>query len=54
MPILLVLGTVLALITLVLVIMFLATGAKNNTLRYMAGGFGLATSLIWLIKTMMR
>lgn len=54
MPILLVLGTIFALITLVLLIAFFATGAKNNTLRYMAGGFGLASGLIWLIKTMMR
>jgi hypothetical protein len=54
MPILLILGTIFALITLALIIMFLATGGKNNTLRYMAGGFGLASGLIWLIKTMMR
>ena len=54
MTLLLLLGTIFALITLVLIIAFLATGGKNNTLRYIAGGFGLASGLIWLIKTMMR
>jgi hypothetical protein len=54
MLLLLILGTILSLITLALIIMFLATGAKNNTLRYMAAGFGLASGLIWMIKTMMR
>lgn len=54
MVILLVLGTIFALITLVLIIAFLATGGKNNNLRYLAGGFGLASALIWLIRTMTR
>ena len=54
MTLLLLLGTIFALITLALVVVFLATGGKNQKLRYLAGGFGLATGLIWLIKTLMR
>ena len=54
MPLLLILGTIFAFITLALVIAFLATGGKNQQLRYIAGGFGIATGLIWLIKTLMR
>ena len=54
MTMLLLLGTILAFVTLALVIAFLATGGKNQNLRYTAGAFGLVSGLIWLIKTMMR
>ena len=54
MNLLLLLGTILAFVTLALLIAFFATGGKNQNLRYLAGGFGLATGLIWLIKTLMR
>ena len=54
MTLLLLLGTILAFASLALVIAFLATGGKNQKLRYLAGGFGLATGLVWLIKTLMR
>ena len=54
MTLLLILGTVFAFATLALLIAFFATGGKNHTFRYLAGGFGLATGLVWLIKTLMR
>lgn len=54
MVIFLLLSTIFALLTLIFVIAFLVTGRKNNTLRYLAGGFGLISGLLWLIRTLMR
>jgi hypothetical protein len=54
MTLFLIASTLFAALTLVFVIAFLATGGKNNTLRYIAGGFGLLSGLMWLIRTLMR
>ena len=54
MLILVILNTIFAGLTLVFLIAYFATGAKNNTLRYVAGGFGILSALLWLIKILMR
>jgi hypothetical protein len=54
MTVLLLLGTIFALLTLGLLIAYFVTGAKNNTLRYLAGASGLIMAFIWMIKTFMR
>ena len=54
MTILLILGTLFAFLTLVLLAAYFITGAKNNTLRYLAGASGIIMGLIWMIKTFMR
>ena len=54
MTLLLLAGTIFALLTLVLLAAYFITGAKNNTLRYLAGASGLIMATIWLIKTFMR
>jgi hypothetical protein len=54
MTLLLVAGTLFAVLTLGLLIAYFVTGAKNNTLRYLAGASGIIMALIWMIKTFMR
>lgn len=47
-------STLFAVLTLVFLVAYFVTGAKNNNLRYAAGGFSILTALMWLIKTLMR
>ncbi len=54
MALFLIVSTFFAVLTLVLLIAYFATGAKNNTFRYLAGASGILTSLLWLIKSFMR
>ena len=54
MTLLLIAGTIFAALTLVLLAAYFITGAKNNTLRYLAGASGLIMALMWLIKTFIR
>jgi hypothetical protein len=54
MTLLLLAGTLFAAVTLVLLAAYFITGAKNNTLRYLAGASGILTALIWMIKSFMR
>ena len=54
MTVLLLLGTLFAALTLVLLAAYFITGAKNDTLRYLAAASGLTMGLIWMIKTFMR
>ena len=54
MTLLLLAGTIFAVLTLVLLAAYFITGAKNNTLRYLAGASGLIMALMWLIRTFMR
>jgi hypothetical protein len=54
MTLLLLIGTIFSLVTLVMLLAYFITGAKNNTLRYLAGAFGLVSGLLWLIRTFMR
>jgi hypothetical protein len=54
MTLLLIAGTIFAVLTLVLLAAYFITGAKNNNLRYLAGASGLIMALIWLIRTFMR
>jgi len=51
MALFLIVSTFFAVLTLVLLIAYFATGAKNNTLRYLAGASGILSSLMWLIKS---
>ena len=44
----------LALLTFGFLIAYFVTGAKNNTLRYLAGGFGILNGLLWIIKNLVR
>ncbi|HEX8920451.1 MAG TPA: hypothetical protein VF766_03170 [Pyrinomonadaceae bacterium] len=54
MTLLLIAGTLFAVLTLGLLIAYFATGAKNNRLRYLAGASALIMALIWIIKSSMR
>jgi hypothetical protein len=54
MALFLIASTLFALLTLVFLLAYFFTGRKNNTLRYLAGGFSILTSLLWLIRTLMR
>jgi hypothetical protein len=54
MTLLLLAGTILAALTLGLLLAYFITGGKNNTLRYLAGASAILTSLIWMIKSFMR
>jgi hypothetical protein len=54
MTLLLVAGTIFAVLTLILLAAFFITGGKNQKLRYLAGASGLIMVLIWLIRTFMR
>lgn len=54
MALFLIASTIFAALTLVFLLIYFITGAKNNTWRYLAGGFGLVTALLWMIKTLMR
>jgi hypothetical protein len=54
MTILLMAGTLFAFVTLALLAAFFITGAKNNTLRYLAGASGILTAIIWMIKSFTR
>jgi hypothetical protein len=54
MTFLLILGTLFAALTLVLLAAFFITGGKNNNLRYLAGASGIVTALLWIIKSTMR
>ena len=54
MTLLLLACTIFAVLTLVLLAAYFITGAKNNTLRYLAGASGLIMALMWLIRTFMR
>ena len=54
MTLLLILGTLFAALTLVLLAAYFITGAKNNTLRHLAGASALIMALVWMIKSFMR
>lgn len=54
MTLFLLVSTIFAVLTLVFLAAFFITGGKNNTLRYLAGAFGLVSALFWLIRTFMR
>ena len=54
MTVLLLVGMIFSFVTLALLVAFFITGAKNQTLRYLAGGFGIVAGLLWLIRTLMR
>jgi hypothetical protein len=54
MTLLLLFGTIFAVLTLVLLAAFFITGAKNNTLRYLAGASAILMVLMWMLRTFMR
>jgi hypothetical protein len=54
MTLLLIAGTLFAVLTLVLLVAYFITGARNNTLRYLAGASAIVMALIWMIKSFMR
>ena len=54
MALFLIVSTFFAVLTLVMLIAYFATGAKNNTFRYLAGAFSILTALMWMIKSFMR
>jgi hypothetical protein len=54
MTLLLVAGTLFAAVTLILLAAYFITGAKNNTLRYLAGASAILMALMWMIKSFMR
>jgi len=54
MTLLLLAGTLFAVLTLGLLVAYFATGAKNNKLRYLAGASAIVMALIWMIKSFMR
>ena len=54
MTLLLIAGTLFALLTLVLLAAFFITGGKNQKLRYLAGASAIIMASIWLIRTFMR
>jgi hypothetical protein len=54
MTLLLLAGTLFAVLTLVLLAAFFITGGKNQKLRYLAGASAIIMSLIWMIRTFMR
>ena len=54
MTLLLIAGTLFAVLTLVFLAAFFITGGKNQKLRYLAGASAIIMSMIWMIKTFMR
>jgi hypothetical protein len=54
MTLLLLAGTLFAVLTLGLLVAYFVTGAKNNKLRYLAGASAIVMALIWMIKSFMR
>jgi hypothetical protein len=54
MTLLLLAGTLFALLTLALLVAYFVTGARNNKLRYLAAASALIMVTIWMIKSFMR
>lgn len=54
MTLLLLAGTLFAVLTLVFLAAYFITGAKNNKLRYLAGASAIIMALVWMIKSFMR